>query len=134
MIAISRKDRDKYVPEDERGKPGAATFLLGPPSMQQLIEIEELAHAGDGAVRPLGRMGYLLLRAGLKGWEGVTVAGGGAAAPFELGADGCPTDDTIASLPGLLRAEIALEIFRRANLTDDDRKNSSSPPASPAGK
>jgi hypothetical protein len=133
MIAISRKDRDRYVPEGERGKAGAAAFLLGPPTMQQLIEIEELAHGGDGTIRPLGRMGYLLLRAGLKGWEGVTIEGG-AAAPFEVGADGCATDDTIASLPGLLRAELAMEIFRRANVTDDDRKNSSSPPASPAGK
>jgi hypothetical protein len=133
MIAISRKDREKYVPEGERGKGSPASFLLGPPTMQQIVGIEELIYREGGDVRPLGQLGYQLLRAGLKGWEGVTIEGG-ASAPFELDGDGCPTDDTLAALPAILRAEVALQIFKRLNMTEDDRKNSSLPPESPVAK
>jgi hypothetical protein len=126
MIAVSRKERERYVPESERKKDAPAAFFLEPPTMRDRIEIEELVHERGGEVRPLGEVGYRLLRSSLRGWEGVTYEGG-ESVPFLFDPEGRPTDETLSALPAILRAEIALQVFVRMNLTEEDRKNFSSP-------
>lgn len=113
-----------YQLEHERGKPDATTWKLRPLTVGQHAEIQDLPVMDQKAGTFCARTGEAHARVLRYGIAGVTNLGGWSG--------GIIDDAFIAGLHPAWRTELALAIINRSTLQDSDRKNLSSPPASPA--
>jgi hypothetical protein len=120
---------NKAVPVFEPGyfAPGAEVggpefLIIGLPGIDLAdVKIERV----DGIPRFTGESCRHLLRKGLKGWRGFQDAAG---RPVEWGPD---LEQNIRRLSLETVVSLAVEIFSRSKLSDDERKNSGSPQTSP---
>ena len=130
----ARAEKDFTVPGSERdGR--SPVFRIGvipgwemPFFIQKLYGGELTTPEKDGAFR------RELLRAGLRGWEGLTGADG-ADVPFVAGTDGRATAATLALIANdpLTVTILAQEILNHNTLREEDLGNLNSPSKSPSG-
>lgn len=137
-VATSPDHEWEYVLREERGTDSPTVFILGVLSATAEAAIEDAlvqVHADRSMSAQTGTQTANILRAGLRGWRNFRDARG-TDVPFPtskgrmLGGRATVTDEGLTMLAPKHRKELAEAITERNELTDDDRKNSSSAPAS----
>lgn len=137
MIAIDPRETWDYVLKAERETADPTVFVLGVLKVADEAALQDrLAVIKDGATTiASGTHTLEVLRRGLRGWRGFRFTDG-RDVPFECdrgrmsGGIAAPTDATLDYLPPDVRKELAEAIIERNRITEPERKNSSSAPAS----
>lgn len=137
MIAIDPRETWDYVLKAERETADPTVFVLGVLKVADEAALQDrLAVIKDGATTiASGTHTLEVLRRGLRGWRGFRFTDG-RDVPFEtnngLKRDGVApaTDATLDYLPPDVRKELAEAIIERNRITEPERKNFSSAPAS----
>lgn len=102
----------RYVPSE---------FLLGPMSFRDRARVEDMLNAKE-----IGEVVAFIVERNLRGWKNV-LNSTGAEVAFKPDANGRPTEEQLKLIPWPILSELALEVKRRADLTEEERKNSGSP-------
>jgi hypothetical protein len=106
-----------YVLEAERGKPEAeqTRFLLRVMSARDYVRFsQEVTFTTEGKVKNFVEYTTAILRYALAGWEGP------GAPPFEVDAEGHPTEATLSRLTSDDRYELGLAADEVNRVTGDD--------------
>jgi len=130
IFAVSANQTFEYVPEADAKSDNPTTFTLRTLKARELVAIEDkvtrLSQSEDSDEVTIsvfsGTQSYLALKAGLRGWSNFLLEDGNEA-PFKADRSGTPKDATIDYIPTELRQELANEILKRSNMTEDERKN-----------
>lgn len=123
LKALNPLKAEWYTPMAERGERDATEFLLRPLSGVELFEVE-LYRDENNQPAVTERGGRALLKYGLQGWKNFNDDAG----PVEFNKDRPETN--LDRLPGPIASELAVELWVRSRLTDEQRKNLLLPPTS----
>lgn len=137
-IALDPSKTWDYILQAERGEATPTTFTLKALTVADEAELQDrMVAVEDGTTRVLSGTHTLdTLRKGLVGWHSFRFADGTAAPyatdPGRRMRDGraCVSDAALALLTPAVRKELAEAIIERNTITEAERKNSSSVPAS----
>lgn len=136
-IAIDPRQTWDYILKDERESADPTVFTLGALSVGDEAALQDkLAVVRDGATTfATGTHTLDVLRRGLRGWRSFRFSDG-RDVPFATDRGqmrngvAAPTDETLGYLTPDVRKELAEAIIERNRVSESERKNSSSAPAS----
>lgn len=123
-LRVLKLEPDWYTPKREAEAKAAdpkyapCEFLIGPLAFKDRAHVQNLLNSGEviGDV-----VAYIIVRC-LKGWRNVQDANG-LDVEFKPDKAGRVTEEQLALLPWPLVSELALEVKRRSDLTEEERKN-----------
>ncbi len=115
-IAVDPTRKTEYVFPENKGEERPPRFFLKTPDLKTYDRAQAAILAAQEGEKLPDSFFSDLLRGTLTGWEDWFGAQG-AAVPFDLGVDGCPTDECLMRLSYADRMELAFQALSLARQT-----------------